>query len=221
MNEGWASYWHSKIMTTKVLEASEVIDFADHHAGVMAMGPKNINPYKIGIELFRDIEYRWNTGRFGKDYNECQNMQEKALWNKDLGLGRQKIFDVRKTHNDVTFIDEFLTPEFCDRMQIFTYKYNSRTGRNEIESRDFEAIKSKLLTQLSNGGQPMIRVIDANHSNRGEILLEHTHMGVDLDLSYAQETMRNLYKIWKRPVALKTSFDDQVKIFRFDGREFK
>src|SRR5581483_1886267 len=51
MNEGWASYWHSKIMTEKALKDSEVIDFSDHHAGAMAMQPGRINPYKVGIEL--------------------------------------------------------------------------------------------------------------------------------------------------------------------------
>ena len=56
MNEGWASYWHSHIMTNRALKASEIIDYADHHAGVMAMSKQNINPYKIGIELYRDIE---------------------------------------------------------------------------------------------------------------------------------------------------------------------
>ena len=41
------------------------------------MSPKQINPYKIGIELFRDIEYRWNKGKFGKDYVDCDSMVEK------------------------------------------------------------------------------------------------------------------------------------------------
>ena len=30
MNEGWASYWHSRMMTEKVLNASEIIDYADN-----------------------------------------------------------------------------------------------------------------------------------------------------------------------------------------------
>jgi stage V sporulation protein R len=51
MNEGWASYWHSKIMTQKALRDSEVIDFAHNHAGTMATQPGRINPYKVGIEL--------------------------------------------------------------------------------------------------------------------------------------------------------------------------
>src|SRR6516164_7432183 len=55
MNEGWASYWHSTIMTQKALKPDEVVDFADHHSGTMAMQRGRINPYKLGIELLRDI----------------------------------------------------------------------------------------------------------------------------------------------------------------------
>ena len=100
MNEGWASYWHSKILTQKALDSNEFIDFADKHAGVMAMSKQNINPYKIGIELMRDIEHRWDTGKFGKEYNECTNMYEKENWNTNTGLGREKIFEVRRTRRD-------------------------------------------------------------------------------------------------------------------------
>jgi stage V sporulation protein R len=221
MNEGWASYWHSHIMTNRALKASEIVDYADHHAGVMAMSKQNINPYKIGIELYRDIEFRWNTGRFGKDYNDCDDMVVKHSWNKNLGLGRQKIFEVRKTHNDVSFIDEFFTPEFCERQQLFTYKYNPRTGRNEIETRDFQDIKSKLLTQLSNFGSPVIEVESGNYQNRGELLLVHRHLGVDLDFGYASDTLRNLYAIWKRPVNILSKQEDQNIVLSFDGREFK
>lgn len=221
MNEGWASYWHSHIMTTRALKASEIIDYADHHAGVMAMSKQNINPYKIGIELYRDIEYRWNTGRFGKEYNECQDMHEKLNWNKNLGLGRQKIFEVRKTHNDVSFIDEFFTQEFCDRQQLFTYKFNPRTGRNEIESRDFMEIKNKLLSSLSNFGSPVIEVESGNYQNRGELLLRHVHRGVDLDIGYASDTLKNLYALWKRPVNLTSRQEEQNVVLSFDGKEFK
>ena len=221
MNEGWASYWHSTIMTQKAMKPNEIIDFCDHHSSVMAMSPSRINPYKIGIELFRDIEYRWNTGKFGKEYLECTNMELKENWNKDLGLGRQKIFEVRKTHNDITFIDEFFTQEFCQRQNLFTYRYNPRTGRNEIETREFEEIKTKLLLSLTNFGSPVIEVESSNYGNRGELLLRHVHQGVDLDLAHATDTMRNLYKVWKRPVNLATHYDDKEVIFLFDGEELK
>lgn len=221
MNEGWASYWHSTIMTQKALDSSEIVDFADKHAGVMYMSKQNINPYKIGIELMRDIEYRWNRGMFGKDYNECPNMKDKLAWDTKLGKGREKIFEVRKSHNDISFIDEFLTPDFCERQQLFTYKYNPRSGRFEIDSKDFQAIKQKLLGQLTNFGQPIIEVEDGNYMNRKELLLNHVHYGVDLDVNFANETLRNLFAIWRRPVNLKTKYEEKEVIFHFDGKEFK
>ncbi len=221
MNEGWASYWHSTIMTQKALKASELIDFADHHAGVMAMSRQNINPYKVGIELYRDIEHRWNSGKFGKEYQECDDLVEKANWNKDTGMGRSKIFEVRKIHNDLTFIDTFFTQEFCERQQLFTYNYNPRTGRNEITSRDFQAIKSKLLTGLTNFGTPVIEIVDANFENRGELLLKHKHLGFDLDFNYAAETLKNIHAIWKRPVNIETISEGKSFIISFNGKEIR
>jgi stage V sporulation protein R len=221
MNEGWASYWHSKIMTERALDASEIIDFADKHAGVMVMSREQLNPYKLGIELFRDIEYRWNTGRFGKEYNECTEMNIKSNWDLKTMKGQEKIFEIRKSHNDITFIDEYLTPEFCERQQIFTYKFNPRTSRYEIDTRDFQAIKQKLLTQLTNFGSPLIEIADANFMNRKELLLKHVHYGVDLDMQFAQETMRNLYFLWRRPVNLTTKYEDKEVTFHFNGKELK
>jgi stage V sporulation protein R len=221
MNEGWASYWHSKIMTEKVLKDSEIIDFADAHSGTMAMAPSGFNPYKIGIELFRDIEDRWNKGRYGKEWNECDDIQSKARWDKKLGEGRDKIFSVRRSYNDVTFIDEFLTEDFCIRNKFFVYKHNKRTGRYEIDTRDFPQIKKQLLFQLTNFGQPIIQVEDANFENRGELLLSHMFEGIEMQPDYMRETMRNLQAVWQRPVNLATVVDNQARLIHFDGREFK
>ena len=49
MNEGWASYWHSTIMTEKALDASEVVDYAEHHSMTMGPSPSGLNPYKVGL----------------------------------------------------------------------------------------------------------------------------------------------------------------------------
>lgn len=221
MNEGWASYWHSKIMTQHACRASEIVDFADVHAGVMAMSRQSINPYKIGIELFRDIEHRWDTGKFGKEYQECSDMAVKEKWHRPTNQGKEKIFEVRKSHNDITFIDEFFTEEFCERQQLFTYNFNPRTGRNEISSRDFQEVKQKLLSQLTNFGNPIIEVKTANDQNRGELLLQHVHQGVDLDVAYASDTLKNIHSIWKRPVNLETIQEGKSMVYSFDGKELK
>ncbi|PIU00333.1 MAG: SpoVR family protein [Bdellovibrionales bacterium CG10_big_fil_rev_8_21_14_0_10_45_34] len=221
MNEGWASFWHSKMMTQNILSDTEVVDYADHHSGTVAMNPQGFNPYKIGIELFRNIETRWDRGQFGKVWTDCEDLVEKKRWDKRTGLGRQKIFEVRRNYNDVTFIDEFLTEEFCVENKMFVYKFNKSTGRYEIDTRDFPKIKKQFLFHLTNFGQPIIEVEDANFENRGELLLRHVHEGVDMQPNFMAETMKNLQSIWTRPVNVATVMDGDEKIFKFDGKEYK
>ena len=221
MNEGWASYWHSKMMTQKIMRDSEVIDFADAHSGTMAMQPGGFNPYKVGIELFREIEERWDKGQFGKAWNECNDVKEKKNWDTKAGLGKKKIFEIRRNYNDVTFIDEFLTEDFCVRNKMFVYKFNQRTNRYEVDTRDFPLIKKQLLFQLTNFGQPIIQIQDANFENRGELLLTHMYEGIDMQPDYMQQTLKNLQAIWQRPVNLATVMDQQGKLVRFDGQDYK
>jgi stage V sporulation protein R len=89
MNEGWATYWHSKIMTEKVARDSEIIDYADNAAAVLATSKGRLNPYKLGVELFKNIEERWNKGQFGKEWEECDDLEAKKSWDLRLGLGRK------------------------------------------------------------------------------------------------------------------------------------
>jgi len=219
MNEGWATYWHAKIMTERALTDAEVIDFADHHSGTVAMHPGQINPYKLGFELWKDIEDRWNKGKFGKDYDDCDDYVTKREWNREVGLGREKIFETRRVHNDITFIDAFFTEEFCNEHKFFIYQFNPDRGVYEIADRNWKSVKQKLLTGLTNFGQPFIFVSDANFDNRGELLLEHRHEGIDLRIDYAKDTLKNLQQIWSRPVHIKTLVEGKAKMFTYDGEK--
>jgi stage V sporulation protein R len=217
MNEGWATYWHSRIMTEYALQDSELIEYADHHAGTVSTASGTLNPYKLGVELFRDIEDRWNKGRFGKAFDECEDMEEKKQWDKKLGLGREKIFQVRRLYNDVTFIDEFFTREFCVEHRLFTYDFNKSKQAYEISTREFQQVKERLLFMLTNMGSPFIFVADANHSNRGELYLVHRHEGVDLKIDEAEATLKNIQLLWNRPVHLETKREGKGLLLTFDG----
>lgn len=214
MNEGWATYWHSKILTEKALTAAEVIDYADACSGVLATAPGRLNPYKLGVELYRNIEERWNKGQFGKDWDECDSMEQKRNWDLRTGLGRKKIFEVRRLYNDVTFLDEFFTLEFCVEQKFYTFGFQERTGNWEIMSREFKKVKDQLLKMLTNRGQPVIVVEDGNFENRSELLLRHIHEGADLDSGQARDTLRNAAKVWTRPVSLLTKVDGKGKLLR-------
>ncbi len=218
MNEGWASYWHSTMMTQRLLEDSEIIDYADRHSGTMGTRPGALNPYKLGLELFRDIEDRWNKGRFGKEWDECDDLQIRRSWDRKLGLGREKIFEVRKHYNDVTFIDTFLTAEFAIEQKFFVYGFNEKRNSWEILDREFRKVKNKLLQGLTNFGQPVIEVVEGNFENRGELLLAHRHDTQDLKGDYARETLRNLQSLWRRPTNLVTRVEGKGLMMRFDGQ---
>jgi stage V sporulation protein R len=221
MNEGWATYWHSYMMTRYHLRDNEVIAYADHHSGTLATAPGRLNPYKLGVELFRDIEDRWNRGRFGKDYEECESIEKRRAWDTGLRKGREKIFEVRRVHNDVTFIDEFLTPEFVERYKLYHYRQDPSTGRMVAVDRDFDHIKQTMLFMLTNHGQPYIYIVDANYANRGELYLAHKHLGIDLDIKYATECLKNLEQLWRRPVHLQARIKDDMTLFSCIGEEVK
>jgi len=81
-------------------------------------------------------------------------------------------------------------------------------------------VKNKLLQSLTNFGQPVIDVVDANFENKGELVLSHKHDGVDLDPGYAKETLKNLQAIWRRPVGIITKAEGKSIMMRHDGTTF-
>jgi stage V sporulation protein R len=144
-------------------------------------------------------------------------LQARRAWNRRLGLGRQKVFEVRRIYNDIGFLDEFLTEDFVREQRLFTYDYDEDAEEYQISSRDFQAVKQRLLTQLTNFGQPIIEVTDGNYENRGELYLIHRYTGVDLDIPFAEDTLHNLYTLWGRPVHIESVVKDEGRMLFSHG----
>jgi stage V sporulation protein R len=175
-----------------------------------------MNPYKLGFSLFCDIEERWDKGRFGKEWDECADAKEKENWDLKLGLGREKVFEVRKMYSDAMLIMEYFTPEFCEKYEFFEWKRHPN-GEYKIESRDHRKIKSKLLSRYVNGGLPEIRLVDPNHKGRGIMFLQHSWNGRPLHDAYVGPVLESLRKLWKNDVHLATrnaSGDEIVYVCR-------
>ncbi|HEX8108222.1 MAG TPA: SpoVR family protein, partial [Kofleriaceae bacterium] len=152
--------------------------------------------------------------QFGKEWDECDSMDQKRHWDRRTGLGRKRLFEVRKLYNDITFIDEFFTLEFCIEQKFYSFGFSERSGNWEIMSREFKKVKDQLLRMLTNRGQPVILVEDGNFENRSELLLRHIHEGIDLDAGQARDTLRNTSKLWTRPVSLLTKVEGKGKLLR-------
>jgi stage V sporulation protein R len=78
-----------------------------------------------------------------------------------------------------------------------------------------------MLYQLTNMGRPFIYVVDGNYKNAGELYLAHRHNGLDIEIKFAIETLRNVHKIWQRPVHLQARIDDDMMLFSFNGDQPK
>ena len=218
-NEGWASFVHTRLMTTRLLEPSELVDYCDKHSGTLASGPGQVNPYALGLAIFRDIEDRWNRGAHGRAWRECTDDDDRRRWNTGAGEGLRKVLEVRRGCDDLALVDAYLTADLVDRLKLYTYGRDPRTGELVILDRDPDSIRRKLLRSLANGGQPVIELTDANFENRAELLLVHRFEGVPLDESLARETLRALHRLWTRPVHVETIVDASRVRWSFDGQE--
>ncbi len=217
MNEGWAVYWHRRIMVARGLKPEDLTVFADEHSKIIAGWHGKLNPYRLGYFLYEDIKERWDKGRHGSEWEACDNSKQRDHWDTRAMKGMEKLFGVRTIYDDVQFIDAFLTPDFVRKSALFTFRSHRDQGVTVIESRDFQKVKAALLSHLANGGEPILELVDANYANRSELYLKHLHDGVDLKIPEARATLHALQKVWRRPVHLETLFQDKKRLYSFDG----
>jgi len=148
---------------------------------------------------------------------------EAAIADVDKTAGWDRMREVRRSHNDVTFVDAFLSPEFVEENHYFTYEYTRATGDFRVASTDHADVKKKLLLQFTNFGKPTIAVFDDNFENRGELLLGHRYNGIMLDIGEARDVLERVHELWGRPVNLMTirkEFDEhEVEVARRRNRE--
>ncbi|MEF8852467.1 MAG: SpoVR family protein [Haloarculaceae archaeon] len=166
-------------------------------------------------ELERVSRYMFDDSRY--------DSVEAALSDVEYTRGWDRMFEVRESHNDVTFLDEFLTQEFVDDNDYFTYEYTHASGDYRVTSTDYEDVKKKLMLEFTNFGKPTVVVEDGNYNNRNELLLAHQYNGVMLDLKQARDVLERVFELWGRPVNLKTivkEFDEHdVEVARRRDRE--
>jgi stage V sporulation protein R len=166
-------------------------------------------------ELERTARYLFEVDRY--------DSVEAAIADVDRSAGWDRMREIRESHNDITFLDEFLTQEFVDENDYFTYEYTHTTRDYRVTSVDYEEVKKKLMLRFTNFGKPTVTVMDANYENRNELLLAHHYNGVMLDVRQAQQVLERVFELWGRPVNLKTIVkevdDHDIEVARRRDRE--
>lgn len=206
MNEGWASYWHQRILREMNLSSDETIEFAKLNANVVQPSSTSINPYYLGVKIFEDIENRYD--------NPTEEMKKAGVM---LNSGRKKIFEVREIESDISFIRNYLTKELVKREDL--YLFEKKNGNYQITDKDYEHVRDQLVSMRVNGGFPYIVVDDGDYSRNGELYLKHGYEGMELDPHYLENVLPYIYQLWGRTVYLETVVEDKQILYSYDGKK--
>lgn len=190
MNEGWASYWHIRIMRELDLTPEETIEFAKLNASVVVPHQGSLNPYYLGYKIFEDIEKRW---------------------------GRDMMFEVRECDADISFLRNYLTKDLVEEMDL--YVFEKQGAEWKISDKHWEHVRDQLVNSRVNGGYPTLYVTDGNYFNQGELYIQHQYDGTELDLKYLERTLPYVQQLWGKRVHLETVIEDKTAQFTFDGKK--
>jgi stage V sporulation protein R len=183
MNEGWACFWHYKILHELNLPQELHIPFLKSHNQVVRPHVGRINPYHVGFHMFNKIEERY---------------------------GIKECFIAHEVNHDESFLRQYLTREDCEELNLFSYdRKNKSEGyivKDVSDEEGWKPIKNELIKQVGSNSIPTISVdnIDSGHI----LVLHHEHDGRDLKLKYAEQVLEHCKQLWGSEVKLITMVDD-------------
>lgn len=208
MNEGFASYIHAELMfqiSDDMLTPTEYIEFLKIHEKVVQPGRDflNINPYFLGFTIFCDIKRKWDE-KFEKGESDI--------------TGFQKILEVVKNEDDISFLRNYLNEDIVNDLKMFAFKtYRDRRHEEYIEvtSKEAEEIAESICAGLYNYRAPLIVVTGASQAG---LELEHASQDIGtLDMKHLKKTLGYLRELWGGVIDLKTCDDDGSVIhFTYD-----
>ncbi|MEC0383155.1 SpoVR family protein [Bacillus velezensis] len=205
MNEGWASYWHQRIIRELDLTSDEAIEFAKLNAGVVQPSKTGINPYYLGLKIFEDIEERYD--------NPTEEMKKTGV---KPGSGREKMFEVREIESDISFIRNYLTKDLVLREDLYLFQKQGRDYK--VIDKEWKAVRDQLVNMRVNGGFPYLTVNDGDYLKNNELYIKHWYEGIELDLKYLEKVLPYLYQLWGRSVHIESVLEDREVMFSYDGK---
>src|SRR3990167_5544002 len=229
MNEGWATYWHKRIMREMgnrgYITPEEDGDWSLNHAGIVTPIKQGLNPYYFGMKMYEYIEDYYNGNL---DSEETRWLEDNDLptyqkyhgeWRDSPGVA--KVFEVRAFENDQSFIRNNFNKIPADRMNMFIFDEVESNGRKYISVREkgWEEIRDHLVGSMTNAGDPYIVVEDGDYLGRGELFLKHQYEGKELDLRYLARTLPLIHRLWGKPVSIGTVVAGKNKVFSYEGHE--
>jgi len=212
MNEGWASYWHKRILESLDLDQGLRLEFIVRHNQVVRPIPGQINPYHLGLKIWEDLHRRYTNPT-------PEEIKRDGPPNKS---GDEKIFEAREVERDSSFVRRYLTEELMREMDLFQYEArgDELVVDKVSDEEGWKTVKETLIKNVGAGSIPVIKVEDADFGHNRTLYLKHYHDGRDLQLEYAEKTIAFVHRLWGRETVLETTLQGKRSLLCFNDRGF-
>jgi len=195
VNEGWASFWHLRILRQQELRPVDRLDIALLHSQLVAMAPGRLNPYALGLAILEDVA-------------QTAGAEPGGILD---GQALATLQDLAAVADDRALVRDWLSQRTVDRLSLAVPMPGDAT------STDVEDVRREILRQVGGAGRPQVEVEQA--ASGCTLRLRHLHDGRDLDLPDAEAVLGEIARLWGAPVLLETMAGGQRACLRHDGRE--
>jgi stage V sporulation protein R len=183
MNEGWASYWHARLLReADFVPQQAYLDAIKCHSDVVRpvaaeqQVALSINPYHLGF---------------------C--MWEKIIARDGLESARR----IMEQDDDFGFVRNHLTRELAEELGLFRYSARS-DGQIKVLDLDMNALHEAVLAPKYNFGAPSVSAVRVRQDGTLELAHDSSVDGRGLDLERSRKVLDYLQKVWRRPIVLNT-----------------
>ena len=183
MNEGWASYWHARLLReADFLPQSAYVDAIKCHSDVVrptASGEGvslSTNPYHLGFSIWESI-----IAKHGLEY------ARKIMCEED----------------DFAFVRNHLTQELATELKLFRYKGPANGSLTVLES-DLPLLHDSLLSPKYGFGAPTVSAVHMQLDGRLELMHDYHTDGRGLDAERGRKVLEYIARVWRRPVSITT-----------------
>ncbi len=183
MNEGWASYWHARLLReADFLPQNEYLDAIKTHSDVVrphAAGQQAalaVNPYHLGF----------------------------VMWEKIVEAdGLKKAFQIRAEDDDFSFVRNYLTEDLAEELELFRYE-SGKDGTIRVVDSGIHDIREAILAPKYNFGAPQVFAKHVAVDGSLDLVHEHETDGRGLDVQRTERVLDYIGQVWRRPVRLTT-----------------
>jgi stage V sporulation protein R len=183
MNEGWASYWHARLLREATFLPPDLYLAAiKSHSDVVrpfACGRQlalSLNPYHLGFSMWEHIIERH---------------------------GIEHARQVCREEDDFGFIRNYLDADLAGQLDLFVYE-TRKDGETKVVSRDIHAIREAILAPKFNFGAPCVAATRVGPDGSLEMRHDYLRDGRGLELAQAERVLDYVTRVWRRPVTLHT-----------------